>query len=984
MLRRAWRRRPPDTRGADPRIGPADRLFRDLPELLPEAFRPAPALTRELLMEEALLAGVSEPGVPRGDPAALADPFLAFLDEQSGDREIAPERSAFEAFAGRASRELAEAAGLEPDSPVTAPDDGAARLLALTRWLRGAEARYRAALAEAGRADPDDLRRKLLERAESFRPRLRRTRVLALGEEALRPADCQLLAALLPRGNLVWALPEKAALPKLPDGIHVRDIRSETPAAVPAPAWAPRRTLFSAPPGSGAAVGAAASAPRRPRLHAPAGQRGPLFHTTDREDEPELAAALLRRFREEEGSRFGGWDRCALAAADPRTYLEAAEAAFEAGGIPLESRLEPRLSNEPWVAAIAGVLDFACRPGRLSSGLSLLRGPFFADARLPDDPPRLADRLADRAARCRFRNTRAPERMPELADGFREEAAKRRRKAAWCEENRKGDPDRHRRRARAFDDAALAAGRLAGYAKALAPLRDPKARFADALEALRRFLHEHLPPPGDPVGARAAAAADQVLEQAAAAVPGSARVGDSDRSARRVRRLLNRRGAARPAGSARADEGVHLVAAADLPYGDYDLIVLLGVVDADWPGPRPGNIFFPRRLLEEATKARHAARRAAEVRLLRTVPGLPRKAVAFSRSRLDDGFPAGVSPFEIELAAAIGEMDPPRTELEEEHLRHGPKDTAAAEAAEHPPDPLPRALDRSAPSAAGLLDRPLSPTAMDGYHRNPAQFFAGYVLGLGEENEPGDLMPPVERGTLLHDFLESAYRSLEDAGIRVSEAALDEVLARFRAEFRRFAKERGLDRADRRNEERWLFGGEGIPGALEWFLREEAVRGPGRPIAFEKWIEAEIEPAAGNAPALRVHGKVDRLDELPEGTRRVVEYKSGRFYAKPLQPRLYARILESRGGPPVEYAVPYFGGREWIGPEDRPKPEEQDEAIAAVRDGIAAGEFPAREEGLFDFPLVLRADLPDAPRGPDPDRAGPVPETPPPAGRAAK
>lgn len=963
VLERMLRERLPEAEAAAfPEVGEAEAVFRDLAGDLDPPFRIASPLTREVLMEEALLAGAKEEGAPAGDPGQLADALLAFVDEQAGDRRIDPSRAAFAALADRARRRLGET--LETD-------EGAARLLSLTDWLSRVVIRYGESLEAAGRVDADSLRRRLLAHAAEFAPRFRRSRVLALGEDALRPADAQLLAALLPPGALEWGLVEGAPAPPLPPWLAIRDAGA---------AAREQPTLFSAPAGQSGVPTRGATREEDASVLRPEGEEGaPVFRTTDREGEVRLAAHLLDQFSETAGGAFRGYCRCALAARNPGTYLGIADAVFGGPGLRLASGLQPPLSAEPWVASLADVLAFAERPGRLSLGLALLRSPFFHDPDLPESA-RAADLLEEEAPACRIRDTNDPERLNELAGRLRQ-AADRRRKGSDRRPARRDDRDEpahrderaegeraeaeekaERRRARLAqaETAAAVLERLHAYAHALAPLRQPDARFGDAVEALRQFAGDHLPLPHEKSDDRedreVRMAALSALEQAEAAAPSEARTGGAARFHKRIRRILLRRSSPpRPKlGTGANGGGPHLIAAADAPYGDYDCIVLLGMMDADWPGPRPGNIFFPHALLEPATRDRHNRQRAREIHLLRAFPGLPRSRAAFTRPGLDDGFPAGVSPLEAELtdAARAGK----RAEIPE---------AGVAVVSPEPPPPLPERLERRAPSA-GVLRQPVSPSGLDTYAESPAQFFARYVLGLKEERPLADIPPATERGNLLHDFLERVFRRLAGAGPVIGASTLEDALALFRKEFRAFTHEHAMDPAERRGFERWLFGGDATPAALLWLLREEAGRGPSRPVQFEAWIEGEVEPAAAGTPALRVRGKLDRLDELlPDGSRRIVEFKSGRYYdnppRKPLQPRLYARLVEARDGRKTGFGIPYFGNRRWIGPGDKPTEGEQDRQIRGIRDGLARGEFPPPEskDGLFDFDLVVRRDLPE-------------------------
>ena len=941
--------------GGFPEIRVSGTLFVDLPGDLDPPLRPAPPVVREVLMEEALIhedlrgahapaEGAPAPPAP-GDFAQLADRFLPFLDEVAADSPIDPGTASFDRFVERAERRLGEA-GEE--------DGGAVRLLTLARRLRRAHANYRRALEDAARVDPGSLRERLLTAAETFRPRFGGTRVIALGEDALRPADLQLLGALLPPGATVWALPEGAPLPGPPRGIAFRDDRTDAEEES-RPARQVQPTLFSRPAGTPPPVPPSADAAARPTVLVPAADspaaggdhRFGVFETTDREAEARLAASLLVRFRDRRAKDFRGYHRCAFLARQPRAYHDAVEAAVAERGIALETPLQPVLTRHPWVASIADVLEFAARPGRISLGLNLLRTPFL---RLPGPsgpPPRAADVLAGELLRAGHRNTNDPEDLDRIAEGF-DQAAERLVRALEAGErpeagpDLEGPPDRRRERAARLRTAAATLGRLSRLAVSLRPLRDETAGFRDAVETLIGFLETHFDPP-DEQSPDVRDTALQALRQAAAAAPEGARAGGGPRFLHRIRRLLSHRTVARGDGG----RGVHLIAASDAPFGDYDFIALLGMVDADWPGPRPGNIFFPNHLLAGATRTRHAGSRDREIRLLRSLPALPARAAAFLRPQLDDGFPVARSALEAELSEAVTTASPdypvlPTSAAGLPVIR--PRDVAL--------EPLATTLDRIS-TAAAVLDGPLSPTALDTYAKSPAQFFARYVLRLDEERPLTDVPPPTERGELLHAFLERFYPAIENAGLAIGEASLDEVLRFARDEYRRFAAIRNMSDTDRSIEEAWLFGSDATPAALEWFLREEVARGEAVVDRVEDWIAGEVE-------GIRIRGRLDRLDRIAGGGRRVVEYKSGRFYEKPLQARLYARVLESADQTPTSFAIPYFGNRRWIGPEDDPNDAEQDARIIAIREGLARGDFSLPEEdGRFDFHLVVRRDLED-------------------------
>lgn len=1028
------------------------------PKGAPAGAAPASRLMRETVLEEALAGGAEGEGAPPGAPELLAEPLLAFLDEQAADRSPTPgeedaEAAAFEAFCDRVEPVFSE----ESET-----DRGAARLAALTGWLRGVARRYRNGLRERGRLDPEGVRRELVRQAESVRAARRWTRVVALGEGALAPADAEVFAALAPPEGLAWALPPGAPRPGLPPSLRAIDraidresagAAGDRPAAErvgervgdrPGSLFAPaataeRLTVFAPEPAA-----AASGTPDAPDSPAPW-----VFVVTDRDDEMECAVRLLEIFRDEGPGRFRGFDRCAIVAQKPALYLPAAESAFAGAGIPFRTPEAAPLVAEPWAAALGDLLDFAERPEQLSRGLTLLRSPFLTAPGLPAPPPLSADR-AERAflrgvptARPRaaadpgepalfrvgLRDTlpvpagqRAPAAgaseaaspsdpaptgsdpaRPRASDSGSDDSAPPRgiadslralagrfRKAAPAGESAPGTHRKKnspRRMAETEDDAAAAAvlERLADWADDLAPFRDPGADLGEAVSAVVEFVRARFSPEVPERREAPEGAEDRVptdldavsgprepgeesalvaLVQAADSLTG-VRAGGRERVADLLRRLLRRRKAPRR----RADEGVQLVRAEDAPFGDFDGLVVLGLSDADWPGPRPSNIFYPQALLETATRERHADRRAAEVRLLRAFAESPRRTAAFVRAAHEDGFPAGVSPFEVELREALETGGARRRTLAPPAADRAPRrgnDSFPA------PDPLPAALDRRAPSARAL-ERTLSPSALDRYAESPAEFFARNVLYLDEERQLSDIAPPTERGLLLHEVLERGIPRLHQAGIAV-ETAPERALDLLDDTLREIARRWQLPTDDLRSERLWLFGHAAEPGALEWFLREQAAQGPFEPRNYEKELVAEIEPATAAALPLKIAGRADRVDTLPDGRLRVLEYKSGRFFSKPLQARLYARLLEAGGSVGPVYGIAYLGDRRWVGPDDKPSDSDQDETIRAIRDGLAVGDFGRpRNEPTFGMPLVSRHDLPEAapdgseePGAPDP------------------
>ncbi len=214
-----------------------------------------------------------------------------------------------------------------------------------------------------------------------------------------------------------------------------------------------------------------------------------------------------------------------------------------------------------------------------------------------------------------------------------------------------------------------------------------------------------------------------------------------------------------------------------------------------------------------------------------------------------------------------------------------------------------------------------SPTALETYADCPFRFYLAQVLGLAALPAADPDPTALERGSLLHRIAFRFYADWRaDGNGAVTEIcypdALERVLAIGREEANRFA----LDSPSWAAERQHLLGSpEAGPGLLERFLRHEAaVAASGFvPHAFEVSFGLPVAPGTcdpGSTPeavavplggeVLRIRGRIDRVDRLPDGRFLVTDYKTGSTHpglkdiaaGRALQLPLYLRALETLTG----------------------------------------------------------------------------------------
>ena len=134
---------------------------------------------------------------------------------------------------------------------------------------------------------------------------------------------------------------------------------------------------------------------------------------------------------------------------------------------------------------------------------------------------------------------------------------------------------------------------------------------------------------------------------------------------------------------------MQIVDAATAPYGDFDEVQIVGLIDADWPERERRSIFYPAFLLQSLgwpeERKRLEGARAAFVDLL----GLPSRRLALSTVTLEDDAIVEPSAFLHEVRA----LAPPRQVVADTthgaHLPVGGAGARSARAFDAIPGPAP-------------------------------------------------------------------------------------------------------------------------------------------------------------------------------------------------------------------------------------------------------------------------------------------------------
>ena len=727
------------------------------------------------------------------------------------------------------------------------PDDvGARRMAEQTRFLGEGLKRYRQSLSALGLSDGTSVFEDLLERGTPFPYRS----AFLMGPNVVMPRELSFLTSLAGLDSLEHLVPESMASAHRVQNLHGR----------------------AAPESIGRPTGSSS-----PTLLRPEDENAIAFVGRDREEVLGEVARLLKT-RANSGS-LPALERIAVVVPSPLPYLYLAKKALGQAGIPYQLQDDFPLATEPYLAAADLALSYVELEGRRSVALGLLRSPFF---RFPDVGAAAVAALNRELTKARevggftvwrrmLKNLKRLPVQPPLP-GMEEE-----------------------------EHTGLAAlSALVQVAERLAPLADPTTSLTEKVDSFRRFLTEY----GRPLHAlgdserheRARGALSSILERLADA---ARKVGDPPVAFQAFQDKVHRAIESQTFSTRTGRRGIQIVDVRSASLGAFEMVVLVGLNEGEWPARSDRNIFYPQWLLKDfgwpSDTEMLATERASFTELLRLASG----SVAVFRHELEEEIPTVASPFLEEVTQVVtGKAERVATEtLEElvisrvEALRTGLVPVEERFESDRKP---------SLHELPFLEPETISATAFELYLRCPFKYFSRYVLGLEEKEDFDEGMTPMQRGLLTHEILRKGFEQWDafaDQPRPISEENYHEAIALFR----RVAAKR-LPPERRSLEMERMFGGTGQTGEIEWLLRQEMEKEPlNRRLVeygFQNHFQFPEGPDHQKPWFVRIKGRADRVDVDSEGLLHVLDYKSGRAPEArlSLQVPLYAMCLEQQLG----------------------------------------------------------------------------------------
>ena len=193
----------------------------------------------------------------------------------------------------------------------------------------------------------------------------------------------------------------------------------------------------------------------------------------------------------------------------------------------------------------------------------------------------------------------------------------------------------------------------------------------------------------------------------------------------------------------------------------------------------------------------------------------------------------------------------------------------------------------------GVLERNISPSRLNDFLACSLRFYFSKVARFHENDAVEETLEASSFGTMVHEALENLMRPFEQDARPITAADIPELIRQAPAEVQRALRQEETEKHARADEGLNHVYGQ-VATRLVVRLLESLTEQPGllpiRLFGLEKELSATVfvdVPGQAEPLAVRLFGFADRVDELPDGRLRVVDYKSGLVKRADLQLRGY-------------------------------------------------------------------------------------------------
>ncbi|WP_426060052.1 PD-(D/E)XK nuclease family protein [Hymenobacter sp. B1770] len=318
---------------------------------------------------------------------------------------------------------------------------------------------------------------------------------------------------------------------------------------------------------------------------------------------------------------------------------------------------------------------------------------------------------------------------------------------------------------------------------------------------------------------------------------------------------------------------------------DFDHVIILSCNEGVLPAPKKQQSLFPYDVLQEFKLPTYAdaeaitaynfwrlLQRAQRVDLVHVLPGA-------------EGIKSGErSRFLLQLQNDLLPQNPQLTLEDLTVMVAGPDTEVRVDPYEG--DLILEKDEEMLAALRGVLERNISPSRLNDFLACSLRFYFSKVARFHENEAVEETLEAGSFGTMVHAALENLMMPFEQQARPITAADIPELLKQVPEEVRKALRQEETEKHARPDEGlNHVYGQVAvrlITRYLEGLEKSEGL--PLRLFSLEKDLAATVfvdVPGSGKL-AVRLFGKADRVDQLPDGRLRVVDYKTGLVEANDL------------------------------------------------------------------------------------------------------